>query len=398
MIKAAASAIAVLAVAWGSCVAFAPDSRAASVGASVRIVILPSAPSNLTASPASGSSILLLWTNNASNNTGFAIERESGSSGFSQIATVGPSIAQYTDNGPVPNVAYSYRVAAFNNDGFSPYSNIATATIVAVIPPSGGGGGGGGVAVAGGGGYAPSASEAQASFEGLAYPMSAVSLLENGQIIATTTADANAKFSFSVANITPGANNFTVSTVDPNGTPSLPQTFRISMTAGANTMVSSIVFPPTITTDRIEVKKGDPVIFSGYALPGSKVTITVHSAAILTAETSSDANGAWTYTFDTAALAYGDHTAIASAATDAGMAMLSELLAFSVGDANVAAPAIHPGVLRGDLNHDGRVNLIDFSIMAYWYGKPDPPAYVDFSGDGKVDLTDFSILAYYWTG
>ncbi len=375
----------------------AVDSHAASVGASVRIVVFPSAPSNLSAIPASQQSILLSWTNNAANNTGFAIEREAGSSGFSEIATVGSNIAQYADTGLIPNVLYSYRVAAFNNDGFSPYSNIATATIVAVIPPSGGGGGNATVG-GGGGGYFPSASQAQASFSGLAYPMSAVSLLENGQIIATTTAGADAKFSFSIANITPGANDFTVSAVDPNGIPSLPQTYRISMTAGADTMVSDIVFPPTINTNRTEVKKGDFVTLFGYTAPASTVTITVHSASALTVETSSNAEGAWTYALDTSALAYGDHTAVASFAMGAGTAISSELLAFSVGDANVAAPAVHSGALRGDLNHDGRVNLIDFSIMAYWYGRPNPPAYVDLSGDGKVDLTDFSILAYYWTG
>jgi hypothetical protein len=41
---------------------------------------------------------------------------------------------------------------------------------------------------------------------------------------------------------------------------------------------------------------------------------------------------------------------------------------------------------------------VDFSITAYWYGKENPPADVDFNGDGKVNLVDFSIMAFYWTG
>ena len=53
---------------------------------------------------------------------------------------------------------------------------------------------------------------------------------------------------------------------------------------------------------------------------------------------------------------------------------------------------------RGDMNCDGRVNIVDYSIMKYWYKKPNPPAAVDLSGDGIVNLKDFSILAAEWTG
>ena len=49
-----------------------------------------------------------------------------------------------------------------------------------------------------------------------------------------------------------------------------------------------------------------------------------------------------------------------------------------------------------DLNKDDRVNLIDFSILLYWWGRENPSA--DFNQDGLVNLTDFSIMLYYWTG
>ena len=49
-----------------------------------------------------------------------------------------------------------------------------------------------------------------------------------------------------------------------------------------------------------------------------------------------------------------------------------------------------------DLNHDGKVNLADFSIMLFYWGTSTPLA--DLNGDGKVDLRDMSILLYYWTG
>lgn len=54
---------------------------------------------------------------------------------------------------------------------------------------------------------------------------------------------------------------------------------------------------------------------------------------------------------------------------------------------------------RGDINNDGNVNLIDFSIMAYWWKRPVPDLIlpqIDLNGDKQLTLIDFSILAYWW--
>lgn len=58
---------------------------------------------------------------------------------------------------------------------------------------------------------------------------------------------------------------------------------------------------------------------------------------------------------------------------------------------------------KGDLNNDCKVNLVDFSIAAYWYRRQLIGAIIatekqKLSGDSKIDLTDFSLIAYYWTG
>jgi len=55
-------------------------------------------------------------------------------------------------------------------------------------------------------------------------------------------------------------------------------------------------------------------------------------------------------------------------------------------------------VNMADINEDGKVNLVDFSILLYWFGKPLNDKGVDLNGDGEIDLSDFSILAFYWTG
>ncbi|MEQ9455631.1 MAG: hypothetical protein RLN76_13700 [Phycisphaeraceae bacterium] len=50
-------------------------------------------------------------------------------------------------------------------------------------------------------------------------------------------------------------------------------------------------------------------------------------------------------------------------------------------------------IARGDANFDGRVDLIDLSVLASGFGGPGGWAMGDFSGDGVVDLVDLSLLA-----
>ncbi|GAB4422141.1 MAG: hypothetical protein Fur0044_20000 [Anaerolineae bacterium] len=90
---------------------------------------LPTPPGNLTASPASQTQINLAWTDNSNNETGFKIERSpNGTSGWTQITTVGTNITTYNNTGLTCNTRYYYRVRAYNGSGDSTYSNTANAT------------------------------------------------------------------------------------------------------------------------------------------------------------------------------------------------------------------------------------------------------------------------------
>ena len=53
---------------------------------------------------------------------------------------------------------------------------------------------------------------------------------------------------------------------------------------------------------------------------------------------------------------------------------------------------------KGDFNGDCKVNIIDFSILAFWHNRPNFPQKYDLNNDGKINVKDFSILAFYWTG
>lgn len=64
------------------------------------------------------------------------------------------------------------------------------------------------------------------------------------------------------------------------------------------------------------------------------------------------------------------------------------------GDANFADIPYNFFVLTGDANHDGRVNLFDFDILASNFGQTGRDGSTgDFDYDGDCDLADFDVLA-----
>ena len=88
---------------------------------------IPAAPQNLSATAVSRSQINLAWTDNASNETGFKIERSKNQNSWSQIATVGANVTTYSNTGLSRNTTYYYRVRAYNAAGNSGYSDTASA-------------------------------------------------------------------------------------------------------------------------------------------------------------------------------------------------------------------------------------------------------------------------------
>jgi len=87
------------------------------------------APSSLTATALSRSQIGLAWTDNATAETGFRIERSrNDSSDWREVATVAADVTAYTHARQPTLTTYSYRVRATNGVGDSAYSNVASAT------------------------------------------------------------------------------------------------------------------------------------------------------------------------------------------------------------------------------------------------------------------------------
>ncbi len=240
-----------------------------------------------------------------------------------------------------------------------------------------------------------------AVFKGSAYPGSTISLLKNGIILASIPANPDGTFEIHVRNLFPGTYSFGIQAKDDTGLTSKLLTFSIYISSSVATIVEGIFIPPTITSDMIEVKKGDPIIFSGKSVPNAEVRLSVSLNTEIIKKAKAGANGHWVYTVDSGELELGDNLAKARSLTENDISIYSDLLPFRVGDTNRLRPKLS-GLggfrKRCDLNDDGRVNLLDFSIMAFWYKRLTFPPKVDLNSDKNINLTDLSILAYCWTG
>jgi len=305
------------------------------------------------------------------------------------------NVTSSTRTGLTNGAAYYFIIRA--EDVFG--NSIATSSEISTTPiapassspssvPTGGGGGGGGIA-------APTAG---VIFYGRAYPGSAVTLLKDAQIAAVTIAGPDARFKISLTGISPGSYVFSVYGADPAGRRSSAVSFPEVITAGASTEVGGIFLAPTIAVDKSEVKRGENIAIFGSAAPQADVVIAVNSDETLFARAKTDSDGAYLYDFDTALLNFGQHVTKSKTALGPEISPFGKTVSFTVGSKTTLASPPKAPLAKGDLNNDNRVNLIDFSVAAYWYKRPSPPAAIDLNGDGKVDLIDFSIMAFYWTG
>jgi len=145
----------------------------------------------------------------------------------------------------------------------------------------------------------------------------------------------------------------------------------------------------------------DNITILGQSVPLGDIVISVNSDEEFFARTISDKDGIYLYNFDTSILEYGPHNTKSKASIGNQLVSgFSYSVSFKVSTRNVSKDTISeaPTDLKGDSNNDNRVNLVDFSVVAFWYKRPSPPPENDLNSDGVVNLVDLSILAFYWTG
>lgn len=276
---------------------------------------------------------------------------------------------------------------------------------------SGGGGGGGGSGSSGesegegteGGGFGGTTlpyqiGDGRVTITGYAFPRSDIIILVDGYQAEKGTADADGRFSLVIDEIARGAYTFGTYAIDADNVKSSTFSTTFTVTGARGSTLSNVNIMPSIAVDPDPVDPNTTVTFSGYSIPDATVTIENQndksSVTLKTFTTTSDGSGAWSVDVSTAGFGTGTWKVRAKAKQDGGVSTeYSNFTFYGVGEEA-------DGPLNPDLNRDGFVNLIDFSILLFWWntdgGASSPPA--DINRDGRVSLTDFSIMIFNWTG
>lgn len=237
------------------------------------------------------------------------------------------------------------------------------------------------------------------NFSGIAYPLSRVYLLRDGNMTSVTIADQNANFSFSLNGLSTNIYFFSIYGEDFKGRKSSLFSFPIYVVKGTTVNISNILLSPTVDINKKIVKKGENLVIFGQSVPNKEITISVLSDKEYVFNVFSNFLGTYFYNLDTSILAIGQNQAKSRFSFDAKSSLYSFPTAFFVTESdNKKDDLFICSLIRGDLNCDKHVNLIDFSILAYWYKKNNPPSRVDLNGDKKITLIDFSIMVFNWTG
>ena len=280
------------------------------------------------------------------------------------------------------------------DDGNNDNADFCSA-ICKIEPAGSGGGGSSGGGSGGGGGSDTDQGDTVISVTGLAYPGRTINILLDTQNVGSVRVGSDGRFDFTT-DASPGTASLGFWSTDQNSTRSITLNSTFDVTQGAVTNISGIILPPTIRVSNANVNPGDVVTVSGQSIPNAKIELHINNSERVET-TTTDASGLWTISLNTASLRVAEHTlrarSVGGTTSLATQSSFSTTLQLFVG---VDGQATRPS----DLNRDTKINLVDFSILIFWWGtnggNSNPPA--DINGNGRVGIEDFSILLFNWTG
>lgn len=156
--------------------------------------------------------------------------------------------------------------------------------------------------------------ETSVVIQGTTSPHAHVTILENGSVIGTVTADANGHFSKTFPNQTPGIHTYQVYAQDSAGRLTDTVSKKVSVQSHAQTTVDFFL-PPTIEIPSPDVTQGDSLTVRGETAPHATVIVFVNGKSY---KVTANAAGQWQLSIPTSSLSVGSHTLYAIATKSGG--------------------------------------------------------------------------------
>ena len=233
---------------------------------------------------------------------------------------------------------------------------------------------------------------------GYASPGMFVTFTEGGGTIGTSVADNSGYFTQIFPGIAPADHTILIYGVDQLARTTPSALVEVYTRAYQMTTVTGIILPPTLEIDKTEITRGEDITVFGRGTPGYLIKVTTEPP-VNSFENIVDENGDFSFTIsETDNMEFGDHKVYALVQDGLGtQSLFSVTLFFRVLDSE-PPEGNEPdcNITRGDLNCDDSVDLVDFSILMYYWGTNNGLA--DINYDGNVNLVDFSIMMFYWQG
>lgn len=237
----------------------------------------------------------------------------------------------------------------------------------------------------------------EVTLDGQTFPSAKLVFLRDGKVAGEAMADVTGHFNRTFSQLERGTYTWGVYAQDSNGKNSGTYNSVTFINARTNNIVAPIYLSPTIAATS-SVELGSDITIEGYAIPRLPVRAVMNrkgaaaSGQVLVATTTADGAGRYRITLRSSALAKGTYEIKAQTIiSEKDQSLFSPTFFVGVGEA-----ANLDFTNRSDLNKDGKVNLVDFSILLFHWRTSDPIA--DINQDGTVNLTDFSIMLSNWTG
>lgn len=237
----------------------------------------------------------------------------------------------------------------------------------------------------------------EVTLDGFTFPSARVTYLRDGKLAGDGVADATGHFNRTFSQLERGTYTWGVYASDPASKNSGTYNSVTFINARTNNIVAPIYLSPTLSATS-SIPLGTDITVEGYAIPRLPVRAIMNlrgapaAGQIVTATTTADAAGRYRLILPSAVLAKGTYEIKAQTiVSEKDQSLFSPVAYVGVGEA-----ATLDFGNRSDLNKDGKVNLVDFSILLFNWRTSDPVA--DINMDGTVNLTDFSIMLANWTG